>query len=1303
MKPGDLVDGRFSLLQPVGSGGMGTVFRATDRSTGQTVAVKLLRVTESAQLRRFEREAELLRDLVHPGIVRYVAHGRADDLEPYLAMEWLEGEDLGHRLTRAGLEPRQAIEVVARAAEALAFAHGRGVIHRDLKPANLYLVGGDAEQVKLLDFGVARLGESARHSTAIGAVLGTPGYMSPEQARGAPDIDARADVFSLGCVLFETLTGRPAFQGAHAVAILAKILLDDPPRLRDVRPDLPPDLDALLARLLAKEPAGRPADAAAVLSALRGLGSGTLPQAAPMSVPAKALTTGERRLLCVIVGRLPGAAAAAAERQTLRWSAAPPPEAASSPTLRSGELAVPLGRILDVVLTHGGRAEQLLDGSVVVTLAGAGVATDQAQAAARCALAIRELLPAAQLALATGRGIVSERWPMGEVIDRATALLETAAGAEGIVLDDVTSHLLGARFSVREGADRRELLGELSEADAGRTLLGRRTAFVGRDRDLSALEALYDECAGEPVARAAIVTAPPGGGKSRLASELLSRLRARHPAPEIWTAQGDPLSAGAAFGLLGQALRSTAGDRPGDGVEARQQALSARLARTIAGEELDRSLEFLAELLGAPFPAERSAQLRAARGDAQLMGDQIRRALDGLLDAECAKGPLVLLIEDLHWGDLPSVRLVDLALRRNRDRPLFVLALARPEVEAQFPGLWAERGAERIRLAPLTRKACEKLLRNALGDAVEPALVERLHELSEGNPLYLEELVRAAAGGKAGERPESVVSMLQARLEALPDEARRLLRAASVFGRVFWAGGVRALLGDGQRASHTSERLAELALLEVVTRRDGSRFPGEEEWAFRHALVVEASHATLTDRDRELGHLLAGEWLERAGETEPLVLAQHFELGGQPALAVEWYARAARQALEGNDLEAAIARAGRGAACGARDVALGGLRLTQAEAHQWRGEHPAALARALEAMAALPSASRPWFQAASEAATAAHRVNDLPRLHELAQALLAAATRPEAAGPFTIAAARLVWGLFTRGLNEEGRALLDAVGDAALRGAGREPAEAAAIELAHATRTMLAGDTGAWLEHEQRVLAHYRDAGDLRHAAEELGHVGYAWLDVGAFEKAAETLGQALAEAERLGLSTTRATALQNLAMAKALLGQLDDGATLARQAIAEFARLGDRRMEGASHDYLAHISMLQGDLETAEGEFGRALAQFADIPPLLARTRANLARLRLLQGRTDEARAAARGASEILAALGQIEEGEMIIRLAEVETAKAAGEETYAREALAIALGRLRERAALIQDPGLRASFLGRVPEHARLLALER
>src|SRR5262249_11018590 len=152
------------------------------------------------------REARILAELSHPRIVRYIAHGAVPSGEPYLAMEWLDGEDLGAPLSRCPLGPSRSVGVAVSVAQALGFAHARGVVHGDLKPSNIFLVDGRIDALKLLDFGVAWI-DAASRMTRTGALMGTPGYMAPEQTRGVEGLDARADVFSLGCVLFECLTG----------------------------------------------------------------------------------------------------------------------------------------------------------------------------------------------------------------------------------------------------------------------------------------------------------------------------------------------------------------------------------------------------------------------------------------------------------------------------------------------------------------------------------------------------------------------------------------------------------------------------------------------------------------------------------------------------------------------------------------------------------------------------------------------------------------------------------------------------------------------------------------------------------------------------------------------------------------------------------------------------------------------------------------------------------------------------------------------------------------------------------------
>ncbi|HEU0034286.1 MAG TPA: protein kinase [Kofleriaceae bacterium] len=267
MNQGDVIDGRFELECRAGSGGMGTVFRARDRQRDALVAVKIVRAGDAGAAARFAREANALAELRHDGIVGYLAHGTLPDGGLYLAMEWLDGEDLAARLEVSTLSIAETLAVGARAAAALALAHDRGIVHRDVKPSNLFLVEWQCDRVKLLDFGVARIAELDALTTT-GMVIGTPLFMAPEQAFGR-SIDARADVFALGAVLFRCLTGRGPFPASTIVELSAQLASPaEAPRVRSLAPGVPAALDDLIARMLAKDPARRPANASAVHGAL---------------------------------------------------------------------------------------------------------------------------------------------------------------------------------------------------------------------------------------------------------------------------------------------------------------------------------------------------------------------------------------------------------------------------------------------------------------------------------------------------------------------------------------------------------------------------------------------------------------------------------------------------------------------------------------------------------------------------------------------------------------------------------------------------------------------------------------------------------------------------------------------------------------------------------------------------------------------------------------------------------------------------------------------------------------------------
>ncbi|MGH7676429.1 MAG: serine/threonine-protein kinase, partial [Gemmatimonadales bacterium] len=265
--------GRYTVERELGRGGMAVVFLAQDQKHHRRVAVKVLRPELAAGLGpdRFLREIQIGAGLSHPHILPLFDSGQAGG-SLYCVMPYVEGESLRDRLVREGPLPlADAMRIAGQVASALAYAHGRGVVHRDVKPENILLSGGEAV---VADFGIARAISAAGgdHLTQTGIAMGTPAYMSPEQALGSGEVDGRSDIYSLGCVLYEMLAGAPPFRGATAQAVLAGHFATPAPSVRAMRDAVPEAVERAIVAALAKDPADRFATAADLAAALAGTG-----------------------------------------------------------------------------------------------------------------------------------------------------------------------------------------------------------------------------------------------------------------------------------------------------------------------------------------------------------------------------------------------------------------------------------------------------------------------------------------------------------------------------------------------------------------------------------------------------------------------------------------------------------------------------------------------------------------------------------------------------------------------------------------------------------------------------------------------------------------------------------------------------------------------------------------------------------------------------------------------------------------------------------------------------------------------
>jgi eukaryotic-like serine/threonine-protein kinase len=464
----DRLLGRFRIDARIAEGGMGVVYRGFDLKIDRPIAIKVLRPDAIENAARFEREATILATIDHPGVLRYVAHGVAHEGSPFLVAEWIEGITLADHLARVGLTLAESVAVVRRVALALGAAHARGLVHRDVKPENVLLAGGDLAHPKVIDFGLVKHASGDQRLTETGMVVGTPGYMAPEQARGEREVDARTDVFALGCVLYECLTGLPAFAGRNAAAVMARIVLCESPALRDAQPDLPAALEPVVHRMLAKRPDDRPADANVVAAELDGIAlpDGPRVRRASQDSAATTIVPPERAAHVIFVrASEPGAASA-----TVATGIAPSIATGIVPSIATGIAPSIATSIAPIVAPFGGRAHALRDGTIVVVLGEPDAqSTRVAQTAAACALALGDALPEAPIALVGPSDACAAVAPLASLIEAGADALEQADlqaifGADAtmrgaIRIDPTTAARLAADFEIHKDASAHYLIG----------------------------------------------------------------------------------------------------------------------------------------------------------------------------------------------------------------------------------------------------------------------------------------------------------------------------------------------------------------------------------------------------------------------------------------------------------------------------------------------------------------------------------------------------------------------------------------------------------------------------------------------------------------------------------------------------------------------------------------------------------------------------------------------------------------------------------------------------------------------------
>jgi tetratricopeptide (TPR) repeat protein len=1262
----------YQLEEVIGRGGMGEVWRARD-SRGRPVAIKRLLVEGEAgdqRGRRLLREARALERVAGEHVVQVHGAGLDDQGSPFLVLEWLAGESLAQRMARQPLTLAEGLEVVSQVLEGLAQCHLGGVVHRDLKPSNVFVLRGDPLQIKLIDLGLAFVGQQATLLTTDGQVLGTPAYLAPEQARGERGADPRADVYSAGVLLYELCTGRRPFRSDIPLALLFKIVSQPAPSPRALVPELPEELDAAIRRAMDKDPQRRFADAGEFRAALAAV---TLPSelctvARPHETSGARCdaerTPRERRLVSLLCLQAIDGRIASEVDEALRAAAHE----------RGGEL-VPLLDAYRMVLfgaeqTHG----------------------DEAQRAVRVGLAALRAAPEATQLRCLGATVHVELSALGvdsRELELATRALERLPAGQ-LFADPSTRVLCGEGLRVGDATAPGGL-----EAVVGLALEPGAPAaqppLVGRETELATLHAAASRVIEHDEAEALLLVGPAGLGKSRLVGAALPVLREGFGL--LLEGRTRSWHGSSPYALLADALTRAAGIQADASAAERRRALRAFVGRFV-GAEVGEVSDFVGAAIGVPMG--HSEALQVARDDPKVMLQRITRSFELLLGGACRQAPSALVLEDLHWADSESLALLSTLLERLEDAPLLLLASCRPELLRREPALFAEVDGTRLELSPLGRRPLRRLVRGLLGGKAEPQLEARILEWSHGNPYFAEQLLGwlGAEGlleqGEQGwrtrqdvqrlELPTGIKGAIQSRLDALGGAQKELLKAASVFGEVFWERGLTAILGDSARLQLQSPELREL-----VVRRETSRFAGSPEWIFRHVFLQQVAYQMLPQQRRQATHLAAGRWLEGVGEPDASLLAYHYQSGGDADNAGRLFIVAGERALDDGELEHAAscfraAERGQGAS---RRRLLGLARTTIL-----LGEHDEASA----ALDALPDGDG---EQRGDTLFLRGRVALAQARYQEAEQLLSDDTLRERFE----AMHSLFYVLWVQGRYSSATPVARSLHQIAERDGRSDRRCAAALAQCYVEQQQLDGDLCRAAVLAREAAEQARAAGLAHREVDALILAGYLCGLLGQYEQAEQSLREAEQGATRLATSFHRASIDTLLGRVLGWQGREREALCCCEAAISRARSLGDDRLHANALVVQAHV-LAETDGERAEDAAQQAIELAAGrLPAVEAEARAALAKV--LLGLGDGRRAAARGrrAVQILDALDGHTGSEIEILVAAAEALAAVGDVGEAEALWARARAVLERRAAALSDESMREAFLERPRHHRALL----
>jgi len=955
---------------------MGVVLHAEDTQLQREVALKVIRpeLGETPSIReRFLREARAMAQVRSDHVVTIYHVGEVDKV-CFLAMELLDGEPLDQWLERnADPSLGDVLRIGREIALSLAAAHARGLVHRDVKPANVWLEG-PARRVKLLDFGLARPQVADTHLTNPGMIIGTPMYMAPEQARGE-SLDGRTDLFSLGCVLYHMLTGHPPFEGRTTMAVLAKLMTESAAPASQLNPRLPTSLVDLLARLLARDPASRPASAEAVAEELRTFGHrGTAPASSPPPrdtriEPASDVTApGDFR-----ISEIEDPLASPSAETPSPWETSTPSSASRLRAREAERRQVTLlvcgselfeseefleresedqAEILRAFQQTCEQAVRRFDGAVLQCneqglLACFGFPIAYEDAARRAAEAGLQLIqdfaareasrrrpahPAVTpwVGLHTGSAIAEVKEDavslVGEVRNVAVRLKDVAVPGR-VICTDASYRLFRDKVQCTDigetkikGLNRPVKLHRVESIGAGGESRAELSPLTGRDHEISLLKDRWEQVQ-EGVGQVVFLIGEPGLGKSRLVDTLKSHVfgsmvEGDVDAPVIeWRCSPHYQNTGLrpAVEFYERALNFRPEEPPKDRFE---RMLSRVEKYGLASPEV---VPLWAALLSLPTPDRfPPLSLTPAR-----QREETFRLMVEWLHARAARGPILFIVEDLHWADASTLEFLGQVVFEFQHDSVLVLFSYRPEFK---PPWGAADHQTSLSLTRLTKKQVGELVRKKAGDSVSDAVIEQVYDRAGGVPLFVEEFTKMVQDSRALEAmhsrgasgatllgheiPSTLQDLITARLDRM-EGGRDLAQLASILGREFSHELLVAVADvDDQVLQLDLAKLAQAEILHAKGR------PPRCTYVFKHALLEDALYNSLVKAKRQEFHRRVGETLAslfpQTSETQPELLAHHFTEAELTELAVEYWLKAGTRSRDRSAFAEAIAHFTRG-------------------------------------------------------------------------------------------------------------------------------------------------------------------------------------------------------------------------------------------------------------------------------------------------------------------------------------------------------------------------------------------------------